>query len=192
MIDAWQTSSTSLFQSIRQYARHGDVLMTLFILLVRFILELTIFLFFLFIFFFIFFSLSWTWYPSVSKSSFFFLAVSSERHSVSQDPIASFSPVLVCASRIIGSFYFALLKWHRMDGFLAGRRQTTSNMWDCFFKKENENQRKEDYDDILLFLPCSRKEGIGGVLSFFSFLSPMTTLCASYSRILAYLIWMLI
>lgn len=79
-----------------------------------------------------------------------------------------------------------------MDGFLAGRRQTTSNMWDWFFKKENENQRKEDYDDILLFLPCSRKEGIGGVLSFFSFLSPMTTLYASYSRILAYLIWMLI
>lgn len=81
-----------------------------------------------------------------------------------------------------------------MDFLQDDGRQTTRNIWDWFFKKENENQRKEDYDDILLFCHVhERRELVASYpFSLFSFLSPMTTLYASYARILAYLIWMLI
>ena len=54
-----------------------------------------------------------------------------------------------------------------MMDFLQGNDKQKATYGLGFFQGNNGRERKEDYDDTLLFLRCSRKEGIGGVLSFF-------------------------
>ena len=63
------------------------------------------------------------------------------------------------------------------------------------FQKGNKRKKKGDYDDILLFCYVHERRELVASYPFSlisSFLSPLTMLYASCSRILVYLIWMLI